>query len=88
MQRLSALDSEDPTAKDYIDEARRILTHADSIAAYDLADRLLAGAEASELRSIEAAEALEREAHDAARGKGRSAASTRAERGELSLTRL
>src|SRR5205823_473573 len=61
---------------------------ADRPAAYDHADALLAEAEESDMRAIRAAEALEREAKEAATRKRLSAAVTRAERGELSLTRL
>src|ERR1035437_8140006 len=46
LQRLSPLDPEDPAAKAAIDEARTILRYADSAAAYNRADALLAHAEA------------------------------------------
>jgi hypothetical protein len=77
-----------PETKDYIEEARAILSTAETSEAYDRADMLLAEAEASDMRAIRAAEALEREAKEAARRKRLSAAATRAERGELNLTRL
>jgi tetratricopeptide (TPR) repeat protein len=86
--RLSAVDSEDPATKAAIDEARAILSQANSIAEYDRSDALLASAEASTMRAIGEAEALEKEAKEAVRRKRRTAAATRAERGELSLTRL
>jgi tetratricopeptide (TPR) repeat protein len=88
LQRLSALDPEDPATKALIEEARTLLARAQSADAYDRADKLLADAEASDMQAIRAAEAFEREAQEAASGKRRSAAATRAERGELSLTRL
>ena len=49
LQRLSALDFEDPVTKAAIDEAGTILSRADSMAAYDRADALLADAEASDM---------------------------------------
>jgi hypothetical protein len=55
---------------------------------YDRVDALLSKAEESQDRSLRRAEALEREAHDAANRLRRGKVATRAERGELSLTRL
>jgi len=88
LQRLGALDPDTPEIKAYIEEARAILSAAETAEAYHRADMLLAEAEASDMRAIRAAEALEREAKEAARRKRLSAAATRAERGELNLTRL
>ena len=88
LQRLSALEPDDPLTKAKIDEARRLLIHADSADAYDRADVLLAEAEGWDMQGIREAEALEKDAREAVQRKRRSAAATRAERGELSLTRL
>ncbi len=88
LQRLSALDSDVPETRAYIEEARRVLSTAASSADYDRADGLLAEAEGSEMQAIREAEALEQEAKQAASRKQRSAAATRAERGELARTRL
>jgi tetratricopeptide (TPR) repeat protein len=88
LERLSALDPEDSGTKALIEEARATLGLAESTEAYDRADDLLANAEALDVQGIRAAEALEREAEEAVSRKRRSAAATRAERGELSLTRL
>lgn len=87
LQRLSALDFEDPVTKAAIDEAGTILSRADSMAAYDRADALLADAEASDMLAS-GKRRLSNEAQEAARRKRRSAAATRTERGEWSLTRL
>ena len=86
--RLAALDPEDADAQSYIDEAREVLRQAASTKDYDLADELLSKAEEAQDRSLRGAEALEREAHDAASRIRHGKAATRAERGELSLTRL
>jgi tetratricopeptide (TPR) repeat protein len=88
LQRLSALNPEDPAIKAKIEDAREILTQASSAAAYDRADALLAEAEESDVQAIREAEALEQEAREAVERKRQSAAATRTERGELSLTRL
>ena len=88
LQRLSALDPEAPETKAYIEQARTILSTAQTPEAYDRADLLLAEAEASDMGALREAEALEQEAKEAARRKRLSAAATRSERGELSLTRL
>jgi len=88
LPRLAALDPDTPETRAFIEEARAILSTAETREAYDRADMLLAEAEASDMRAVRAAEALEREAKEAARGKRLSAAATRAERGELNLTRL
>ena len=55
---------------------------------YDRVDGLLSKAKEAQDRSLEVAEALEREAHEAANRLRRGKAATRAERGELSLTRV
>ena len=88
LQRLASLDPETPETRAYIEEANALLRAAENPEAYDRADMLLAEAEASDMRAIRAAEALEREAKEAVRRKRFSAAVTREERGELNLTRL
>jgi tetratricopeptide (TPR) repeat protein len=88
LERLNALDPEDADAKGYIDEAREVLRRAGSAKDYDRADDLLSQAEEAQDRSLRRAEALEHEAHQAAIRLRRGKAATRAERGELSLTRL
>ncbi len=88
LQRLAALDPDTPETGAFIVEAHAILSAAETPEAYDRADTLLANAEASDMRAIRAAEALERQAKEAVRRKRLSAAATRAERGELNLTRL
>ncbi len=88
LEHLAALDPEDPEAQSHIDEAREVLRQAASTKDYDRADELLFTAEDAQDRSLREAEALEREAHEAARRLRRGKAATRAERGELSLTRL
>src|SRR5271168_3304593 len=64
------------------------LRQATSTKDYDRADELLSKAEDAQDRSLPGAEALEREAHEAASRLRHGKAATRAERGELSLTRL
>jgi tetratricopeptide (TPR) repeat protein len=86
--RLSALEFDDPANKATIEEAREILRTAESAAAYDRADELLAVAEQADMWAIQQADALARDASEAANRKRHSAAATRAERGELRLTRL
>jgi tetratricopeptide (TPR) repeat protein len=88
LDRLAALDPEDAEAQNYIEEAQAILRRAASRADYDRSDELLSNAEDAQGRSLERVELLEREAHEAASRLRRSKAATRAERGELSLTRL
>jgi tetratricopeptide (TPR) repeat protein len=88
LERLAALAPEDADAQRYIDEAREVLRQAASTKDYDRADALLSQAEEAQDFSLQRAEALEREAHDVASQKRLSTAATRAERGELSLTRL
>ena len=88
LERLAALDPEDADAQSHIDEAREVLRQAASTKDYHRADELLSKAEEAQDRSLRGAEALEREAHEAASRLRRGKAATRAERGELSLTRL
>jgi tetratricopeptide (TPR) repeat protein len=88
LERLAALDPEDADAQGYIDEARQVLGQAASTKDYDQADALLSRAEEAQDSSLRRAEALEREAHEVASRIRRGKAATRAERGELSLTRL
>jgi len=49
LQRLAALDPDTPEIKAYIEEAREILSAAETPEAYDRADMLLAEAEASDM---------------------------------------
>jgi len=88
LQRLGSLDPEDPAIRAIIDKARGVIDRADSEVAYDQADRLLGEAEALDLAAIHRAELLAQEAQAAANRRRLNAASTRVERGELSLTRL
>jgi tetratricopeptide (TPR) repeat protein len=88
LDRLAALDPEDVDARGYIDEAREGLGRADSTKEYDRADALLSKAEEAQERTLQRAEDLEHEAHEAVGHLRRRTAATRAERGELSLTRL
>jgi len=64
------------------------MIHAASLSDYNQVDALLAEAETIDMRAIREAETLEQEIHQAARKKRRSAAATRAERGELSLAQM
>jgi hypothetical protein len=77
-----------PLTSHKIEEARAILRSAQSTADYDRADALLNEAETSELRAVQEAEVLERQAQEAWRRKRFVAAAIQAERGDLSLTRL
>ena len=88
LDRLTALNPEDAEARRLIEGARELLVRAKSSADYDAADALLSKAEDAQIRTLLRAEELEREAKDAARRLRAGAAATRAERGELSLTRL
>lgn len=88
LERLAALDPEDVEALGYIEDAQQILRRAVSGADYDRSDELLTAAEEAQGRSLQRVEALEHEAHEAAGRLRRGKAETRAERGELSLTRL
>lgn len=90
VERLSGVAPEDvdQEAQTCITRAREILLHANSLAAYREADALLEKAESSYIRDIERAELLQKEALEAASRKRTAAAASRAERGELSLTRL
>ncbi|MCP5196996.1 MAG: tetratricopeptide repeat protein [Gammaproteobacteria bacterium] len=83
-ERLAALNPEDPTIKALIDKARTELEAGH----FDLADALLSQAEAAEEVAARQAEQLARDAQAAADQRWLNAAAARAERGELSLTRL
>lgn len=88
MERLAALDPKDTEARYFINEAREILLQAASANDYARADQLLLKAEDAQGESLQRVEALEREAHEVVKRLRLSKAATRAERGELSLTRL
>jgi len=88
LDRLTALNPEDAEARRLIEGARELLVRAKSSADYDAADGLLSQAEEAQNRTLQRAEELEHEAKEAARRLRAGAAATRAERGELSLTRL
>jgi tetratricopeptide (TPR) repeat protein len=88
LERLATLDPEDAEPLGYIQQARDILGQAASAADYNRVDELLSKAEAAQERGLQGAEDLEREAHEAASRIRRGTAATRAERGELGLTRL
>jgi tetratricopeptide (TPR) repeat protein len=81
LDRLTSFDPEDADAQGYIDDARKVLRQAASTKDYDRADVLLSQAEEAQDRRLRSAEAI------ASHLRGVKAA-TRAERGELSLTRL
>jgi hypothetical protein len=82
LDRLAALHPEDPAVKVQIEEAQAAIQAGD----YDRADRLLSEAESSDVAAIRIAEKLARQAQEAADQRRVSAAATRVERGELSLT--
>jgi tetratricopeptide (TPR) repeat protein len=84
LDRLTALDPEDPAVRERVEEARAAIKVGD----YDRADQLLSEAEAGDLAAVRMAEELVRQALEAADRRRLSAAATRAERGQLSLTRL
>ena len=88
LDRLAALEPEDDEAQRHIDEAQEVLRNAESIADYDRADELLSMAESAQVETLRRAEELAREATQAVRRLHLNAAATRAERGELSRTRL
>jgi tetratricopeptide (TPR) repeat protein len=88
LERLSALAPEGAASRAKVDQARLLLTRADSTNVYDEADALLAEAEASDIQAIQQAEALEKEAQEGIRRKRHNASAIRSERGDLSLTRL
>jgi len=79
LERLAALDPEDTEAQGYIDEAREVLRQAASTTDYDRADALLSQAEEAQDRCLRRAEALEREAHEAASRMRHSQAATQIE---------
>ncbi len=83
-ERLAVLNPEDPTTKALIEKARAALDAGH----YDLADVLLSQAEAAEQAAARQAEQLAHDAQAAADRRWLNAAAARAERGELSLTRL
>ena len=84
LDRLTALNPEDPAVKAQIEKARAAIKAGD----YDRADRLLSEAESGDLAAVRMAEELARQVQQVIDQRRRSAAATRAERGELSLTRL
>ncbi|MCB1826447.1 MAG: tetratricopeptide repeat protein [Candidatus Competibacteraceae bacterium] len=83
-ERLAVLNPDDPATKALIEKARSALNAGH----YDLADALLSQAEATEQAAARQAEQLARDARAAADRRWLNAAAARAERGELSLTRL
>jgi tetratricopeptide (TPR) repeat protein len=87
LERLSVLDSDNKEISAYIEQARTLLSKAETVGDYDRADSLLAKAEEVDLREVRKAEDLAKEAMAAVEKKRRSAAAIRAERAELSLTR-
>lgn len=84
LDRLAILNPEDPTTKALIKEARIAIEAGN----YDRADVLLHQAEVAELAAARQAQALAQQAQAAAEQRLLNAAATRAERGEISLTRL
>ncbi len=88
LQRLEVLEPDTPETQAYIQQAHAMLSTAKGPQDYDRADQLLEQAEAADMRALREAETLQREAMEAVRRKRLSAAANRAERGELSLTRL
>ena len=83
-ERLAALDPDDPAVKALIAAARAAL----DVGEYDRADTLLSQAETAELAAARQAEQLAHDAQATADRRRLNAAAARAERGELSLTRL
>jgi tetratricopeptide (TPR) repeat protein len=71
-------------------EKSKVTEAQDAIAvgAYDRADALVAAAETAELQGLREAEALEREAIEAAERRRRGVAAARAQRGEIALIEL
>jgi tetratricopeptide (TPR) repeat protein len=84
LERLAALNSDDPEVKAKVEEAEAAVKVGD----YDRANRLLSAAEDADLAAIRMAEDLERQAHGAADTRRLNAAATRATRGDINLTRL
>ena len=84
VQRLAALQPQDPATQELVQEARAAIEVGD----YDRADRLLQQAETVELAAVGMAEELARQAQQAADRRRLNAAAILGERGELSLTRL
>ncbi|HNG51624.1 MAG TPA: tetratricopeptide repeat protein, partial [Plasticicumulans sp.] len=84
LQRLAALDPDDPAIRALIEQARAAVQQGD----YDAADRSLAEAEYADLAAARQAEQLAEQARVAARQHLLTAAATRAERGDLAMTRI
>jgi len=85
LERLAVLDPEmDPAIAALVEEARREIEAGN----HDRADALLARAEEAELATARQAQELAQQAAEAADRRFLRAAERRAERGELSLTRL
>ncbi len=88
LARLRALEPDSTAAHALIEQARTLIAQASSPADYDQADGLLCQAEEANDPELARAEQIEREAHQAAVRMRRQKAATRAQRAELSLTRL
>lgn len=84
LQRLTVLAADDPAVNGLIEQARTAVQAGD----YDEADRLLAEAEYADLIVARQAQSLARAAQAAARQHFLAAAATRAERGDLAMTRI
>jgi tetratricopeptide (TPR) repeat protein len=84
LDRLAALNPDDPVVRDKVEEARVAIKAGD----YDRADQLLSEAENSDMAAVRLAERLAHQAQQAADQRRLSTAAIRAERGELSLTQL
>ena len=83
-ERLAVLNPDDPATRSLIEKARKELNAGH----YDQADALLSQAEAAEQAAARQAEQLARDAQVVADRRWLNAAVARAERGELSRTRL
>jgi hypothetical protein len=84
LRRLRVLDIDDSAVASTVTEARDAIT----VGAYHRADALFAAAETAELQGLREAEALEREAIEAAERRRRGVAAARAQRGEIALIEL
>ena len=84
VKRLAVLRPEDEAAPALVEEVRSAIEKGD----YDRVDQLLAETEQIDLAAVRMAEDLARQAQGVAENRRRTAAAKRAERGELSLTRL
>ena len=82
--RLATLDPDDPAAGELVDQARAAI----ETGRYDEADGLLERAEEVEWAAARQAEELARQAQEAADRHALKAAATRAQRGQVALTRL